>query len=501
MVWDEEVLLGSDSLGFWQRLAHGVGNQMPNDCKQDVVPDAPWLFVGMSQQVSTYSMSSEMGLTVAWDGEMQAKTHTHEGLLQQLAQGEEALKESAKKEGDVEDEASRPDPPSEATAMVINGGNSDEFIPASVVSVLEEDPKKEQDAENVDATSAGGILSQELAPESINETNGAGEIVGVDGVDDHEEEVVGSDILEAMTDEVDEEEGCFEGFSAIRIHDEDVNLKFLLCGVPCTLDACLLGTLKDGLNALLNIEICASKLQNRASAHPPLQAEDLSHGVATMRCEITTCSSAHVAYFVSGSAQTCFGDQLLGSRIKNEIIEKRQLVCVLLNNEDIKPSSFEPWPSMGVACEASTFEVWITMQKWAAQVLKHLAPEISYRSLVALGIAWINGIPVSSFGRQDADQFIFFCSNQCGDQAILNGSFAHVSNWAAPFTKDSFMLVLYEACTGQEVRLECKNVFLFEGRQNKGSVRHGISELTQWWLNGFSPGNGAMAVQSQPYTQ
>jgi hypothetical protein len=383
--------------------------------------------------------------------------------------------------------------------VVMNGGNRDEFISASVVSVLEDDPK--QDAENVDATSASGNLSQELAPESINETNGAGEIVGVAGVDDHEEEVVGGDILDAMTDEVDEEEGCFEGFSAIRIHDEDMNLKFLLCGVPCTLDACLLGTLKDGLNALLNIEICASKLQNRASAHPPLQAEDLSHGVATMRCEITTCSSAHVAYFVSGSAQTCFGDQLLGSRIKNEIIEKRQLVCVLLNNEDIKPSSFEPWPSMGVACEASTFEVWITMQKWAAQVLKHLAPEISYRSLVALGIAWINGIPVSSFGRQDADQFIFFCSNQCGDQAILNGSFAHVSNWAAPFTKDNFMLVLYEACTGQEVRLECKNVLLFEGRQNKGSFRHGISELTQWWLNGFSLGNGAMAVQSQPYTQ
>jgi hypothetical protein len=285
VVWDEEVLLGSDSLGFWQRLAHGVGNQMPNDCKQNVVPDAPWLFVEMSQQVSTYSMSSEMGLTVAWDGEMQAETHTHEGLLQQLAQGEEALKESSKKEGDVEDEASRPDPPSEATAVVMNGGNRDEFIPASVVSVLEDDPK-EQDAKNVDATSADGILSQELAPKSINETNGAGEIVGVARVDDHEEEVVGSDILEAMTDEVDEEEGCFEGFLAIRIHDEDVNIKFLLCGVPCTLDACLLGTLKDGLNALLNIELCASKLQNRASAHPPLEAEDLSHGVATMRCEI-----------------------------------------------------------------------------------------------------------------------------------------------------------------------------------------------------------------------
>jgi hypothetical protein len=61
--------------------------------------------------------------------------------------------------------------------------------------------------------------------------------------------------------------------------------------------------------------------------------------------------------------------QLLGSRIKNEIIEKRQLVRALLNNEDNKPSSYEPLPSMCVACGASTFEVWITMPKWAAQVI------------------------------------------------------------------------------------------------------------------------------------
>lgn len=237
-------------------------------------------------------------------------------------------------------------------------------------------------------------------------------------------------------DEVNEEQGCSEGFPDIRIYDEDVSMKFLLCGVPCTLDACLLGALEDGLNALLNIEIRASKLQNRASAHPPLQAEDLPHGFVTMRCDITTCSSAHVSFLVSCSAQTCFDDQLLGSRIKNEIIEKRQLVRALLNNEDNKPSSYEPLPSMCVACGASTFEVWITMPKWAAQVLKHLAPEISYRSLVALGIAWVNGTPVSSFDRQDADRLLFFCSNQCGDQAIQNGSYAHVSSWSAPLTKD-----------------------------------------------------------------
>lgn len=60
--------------------------------------------------------------------------------------------------------------------------------------------------------------------------------------------------------------------------------------------------------------------------------------------------------------------QLLESRIKNEIIEKRQLVRALSSSEDNKPSSSEPLPSMSVACGASTFEVWITMPKWAAQV-------------------------------------------------------------------------------------------------------------------------------------
>ncbi|KAG0548594.1 hypothetical protein BDA96_01G179600 [Sorghum bicolor] len=58
------------------------------------------------------------------------------------------------------------------------------------------------------------------------------------------------------------------------------------------------------------------------------------------------------------------------------------------------------------------------------------------RSLVALGIAWVNGTPVSSFDRQDADRLLFFCSNQCKDQAIQNISYAHLSSWSASLTKD-----------------------------------------------------------------
>ena len=43
---------------------------------------------------------------------------------------------------------------------------------------------------------------------------------------------------------------------------------------------------------------------------PPLQAGTFSRGVVTMRCDFSTCSSAHISLLVSGSAQTCFNDQV-----------------------------------------------------------------------------------------------------------------------------------------------------------------------------------------------
>jgi hypothetical protein len=154
-----------------------------------------------------------------------------------------------------------------------------------------------------------------------------------------------------------------------------------------------------------------------------------------MRCEISTCSSSHVSLLVSGSAETCFDDQLLESHIKNELIEKSQLVRALPNSED-KLSLTEPFTSMSTACGASTFEVWMTLPKWAAQVLKHLAPEISYRSLVALGVGCINATPVASFDRQDADRLLFFCTSQRKDLVTENGPYFHLPRWSASLTKD-----------------------------------------------------------------
>jgi hypothetical protein len=91
-------------------------------------------------------MFNEMGLKVAWDEEMQFESHTHEGLLQQLAQGEEVLDESDEKEGEVVDETSRSNSLSEAAAMVMHGGSMEELLLASAGSVIEDSLEKEQNA-------------------------------------------------------------------------------------------------------------------------------------------------------------------------------------------------------------------------------------------------------------------------------------------------------------------------------------------------------------------
>ncbi|PIA50511.1 hypothetical protein AQUCO_01300919v1 [Aquilegia coerulea] len=218
-------------------------------------------------------------------------------------------------------------------------------------------------------------------------------------------------IIQVEKDVGGEEEDSSDTLPAVKIHDDDVNARFLICGVPCTLDAFLLGSLEDGLNALLSIEIRGSKLHNRVSAPPPpLQAAGFSRGVVTMRCELSTCSSAHISLLVSGSAQTCFDDELLESHIKNELIEKSQLVHALSSCEENKQPLSEPWQSASIACGATVFEVRMKVPTWAAQVLKQLAPQVFYRSFVTLGIACIQGSSVTSFEKDDAERLLFFCN-------------------------------------------------------------------------------------------
>lgn len=234
-------------------------------------------------------------------------------------------------------------------------------------------------------------------------------------------------------DDGDEEDGSGSNLSAVKIHDDEVNVRFLICGVACSLDAYLLGCLEDGLNALLGIEMRGSKLQNRFSAPPPpLQAGTFSRGVVTMRCDISTCSAAHISVLVSGSAQTCFDDQQLENHIKKEAIERSQLIQAVPSSEENKLPSSEPRTSVSIACGATVFEVCLKAPSWALQVLRQLAPETSYRSLVALGIASIQGLAVASFQRDDSERLLFFCSGQEKDRHLRNDDLTAPPSWLRP---------------------------------------------------------------------
>ncbi|ONI15238.1 hypothetical protein PRUPE_3G031800 [Prunus persica] len=231
----------------------------------------------------------------------------------------------------------------------------------------------------------------------------------------------------------EDEEGSLGTLPAIKIHDDDVILRFLVCGEPSTLDASLLEPLEDGLNALLNIEMRGSKLHGKFSAPPPpLQAGTFSRGVVTMRCDVSTCSSAHISLLVSGSAQTCFDDQLLENHIKNEVIEEIQLVRALPNNEGNKVPLAEPRKSASIACGATVFEVCMKVPAWASQVLRQLAPDVSYHSLVALGIASIQGLPVASFEKEDAERLLFFCSSLGKDNKSNDFILGSPPTWLRP---------------------------------------------------------------------
>ncbi|XP_027334591.1 AT-rich interactive domain-containing protein 4-like isoform X2 [Abrus precatorius] len=235
-------------------------------------------------------------------------------------------------------------------------------------------------------------------------------------------------------DEEDDEENSLGSLPAIKIHDDEVNLRFLICGAPSTADESLLRSLEDGLRALLTIEIRGCKLHGKFSAPPPpLQAAAFSRGVVTMRCDISTCSSAHISLLVSGSAQTCFNDQLMESHIKNEIIEKSQLVHAQFI-EGNKQNISEPRRSASIACGATVFEICMKLPQWALQILRQLAPDASYRSLVALGIASIQGLPIASFEKDDAKRLLFFYQS-CEKDSCANQNnllFSSPPGWLKP---------------------------------------------------------------------
>lgn len=227
----------------------------------------------------------------------------------------------------------------------------------------------------------------------------------------------------------------------VEIYDEEIDLPLLVFAEPRRQDIAAFGALEDGLNALLTVEVRGMRLLHRVSASPPPSGvPTLTRGVVTMRCDLCTSTFARISLLVSGSAQTCFDDQMLEYSIKKELLDKGQLVSSLIKNgENNVYPVVEPRKSASVACGAAVMEAKFRTSSWAAQVLRQLAPDLCYRSLVALGIAGVQGFPVAAFQKEDADRLLSLRSMssrkvglQVNESQCTTSFSGHMPSWLVP---------------------------------------------------------------------
>ncbi|KAJ7552209.1 hypothetical protein O6H91_06G046200 [Diphasiastrum complanatum] len=209
-----------------------------------------------------------------------------------------------------------------------------------------------------------------------------------------------------------EEGSPSSGYPIIQIFDDEVQLRLLVCAEACTSDMKPLRAIEDGLGALLSIEARGLRLIHRISAPPPPTAS-FARGIITMRCDLCTSSSARISLLVSGSARTCFNDQLLESSIRKELVERSRLIHLVTTGEEDKSiMQVELRRSVSVACGAAAVELRLKTSGWAVQALRQLSTEVGYRSLVALGIAGVEGAPVAAFQKEDAERLASLKPNQ-----------------------------------------------------------------------------------------
>ncbi|KAH7296734.1 hypothetical protein KP509_26G036800 [Ceratopteris richardii] len=190
----------------------------------------------------------------------------------------------------------------------------------------------------------------------------------------------------------------------VQIYDEDVDVPLLIVAETHGQDYSIFGFLEDGLDALLMMEVMGMRLLHRVSGPPqPSSAPPLARGVITMRCDLCTSASTRISLHVAGTPQTCFDDQVLEYSIKKELLEQNKILTCLTGALE-KPVA-DMRRSAAVACGAHVMEVRFRSPSWAVQILRQLARDISYRSLVSLGIAGVQGLPVTAFLKEDTDRF------------------------------------------------------------------------------------------------
>ena len=84
-----------------------------------------------------------------------------------------------------------------------------------------------------------------------------------------------------------------------------------------------------------------------------------------------------------------------------------------------------------------------------AQVLRQLAPNLAYRSLVMLGIASIQALPVASFSKDDAERLLFFCTRQEKENCPKDHVFSGIPSWLR-----RWMSTLEKRLVGYSIRFE-----------------------------------------------
>lgn len=235
-----------------------------------------------------------------------------------------------------------------------------------------------------------------------------------------------------------EVEGSPSMLLKVQIYDEDVDVPLLIVAETHGQDNTVFGALEDGLNALLMVEVTGMRLLHRVSAtSQPSNVPPLARGVITMRCDLCTTASARISLLVAGSAQTCFDDQMLEYSIKKELLEQNKLMTSLMGPTENPITDVRR--STSVACGANVMEVRFRSPSWAVQVLRQLAREVCFRSLVSLGIAGIQGFPVAAFLKEDADRFCALRSSSARKNGVREsehphstGHIEHLPPWFSP---------------------------------------------------------------------
>ncbi|CAM6048469.1 unnamed protein product [Sphagnum compactum] len=191
--------------------------------------------------------------------------------------------------------------------------------------------------------------------------------------------------------------------TSVQVYDDMTDVRFLVCSEATYPNSSSFGAIVDGLSALMTIEVVKPNSISMCSAPPPpMAAAAFSRGIVTMRCDVCTASCARISLLVSGPAQTCFDNQQLGRSVKNSLLDMCQKLRFPTVENESQAVNEEKRRSVSVACGASVIEIQIRAPTWVGQVLRQLSADLSYGSLVSLGIAGVEGAPVAAFEKKDA---------------------------------------------------------------------------------------------------